>query len=100
MVKCHHMGVNNNWIGSYEEFLFEQLQEPERAIGYLFAPAATCRNEALADPDPRVFRLALQDVLKARSLPEPVGEDMASVKAVLDQLGYTLRVSAVLEMTA
>lgn len=83
--------LDNSFTDSYEELLFEQLHDPEREIGYL--------NEALADPDPRVFRLALQDVLRSRSLPEPVGEDVASVKAVLDQLGYTLRVSAGLEMT-
>ncbi|MFQ3612093.1 MAG: hypothetical protein SNJ68_00080 [Cyanobacteriota bacterium] len=52
----------NSITDSYEELLFEQLQDSERAIGYL--------NAALGDPDPRVFSLALQDVVKSRSLPE------------------------------
>jgi hypothetical protein len=81
---------NNDWVNSitdsYEELLLEQLQDPEQAIGYL--------NAALADPDPRVFSLALQDVVNSRSPSEPFGEDMASVKSVLERLGFELRVAA------
>lgn len=42
----------------YTELLHAQLQEPENAIEYLRA--------CLADPDPRVFLLALRDVAEAR----------------------------------
>lgn len=77
----------NSVIDTYKAFLLEQLQDPERAIGYL--------NNALADPDPRVFSLALQDVMQARSLSELAGEDLASVKSVLEQLGLTLKISEI-----
>ena len=40
------------------DLLLEQLQDPEEAAAYLKA--------ALADPDERVFLLALRDVLEAR----------------------------------
>lgn len=76
----------NSITDSYEELLLEQLQDPERAIGYL--------NAALADPDPRVFSLALQDVVRSRALSEPLWEDMASLRSVLEQLGFELRVGA------
>jgi|SRR5579872_3442458 len=42
----------------FHEHLLEILQDPEEAAGYL--------NAALEDEDPRVFLLALRDVLEAR----------------------------------
>ena len=42
----------------FEEFLLEDLQDPEFAIGYL--------NETLADDDPRTFLLALKFVIDAQ----------------------------------
>jgi probable addiction module antidote protein len=44
----------------YEEGLLEALKNPEEALGYL--------NAALEDKDPRVFLLALMDVLKAQNI--------------------------------
>jgi hypothetical protein len=90
------MTISRDWLDSatesYEEFLYEQLQDSERAIGYL--------NAALADPDPRVLSLALQDVVNARSLSAPlVGEDRASTTSLLEQLGADLRVGASSELT-
>lgn len=41
----------------YEESLLEALKNPEEALGYL--------NAALEDEDPRIFLLALMDVLNA-----------------------------------
>ena len=43
---------------SYEEKLLQDLQDPELAYHYL--------NEALADEDPRIFLLALQNVHEAQ----------------------------------
>lgn len=43
---------------SFDEFLFEHLQDPKEAAAYLKA--------ALADEDERVFLLALRDILNAR----------------------------------
>ncbi len=45
---------------TYEEKLMEDLQDVDRAIGYL--------NEALMDEDPRVFLLALKDVYAAQDI--------------------------------
>lgn len=42
----------------FQEFLLENLQDPEEAAAYLKA--------ALADEDERIFLLALRDVLEAR----------------------------------
>lgn len=44
----------------YEEILFEILQNEQEAIAYL--------NEALLDEDPRIFLIALKDVLAARNI--------------------------------
>jgi DNA-binding phage protein len=41
----------------YQKKLLEDLQDPELATAYL--------NEALSDPDPRIFLLALKNVCKA-----------------------------------
>lgn len=49
----------------YQEKLLEDLQDPDLAEAYL--------NEALADEDPRMFLLALKNVIQAR------GEVMATV---------------------
>jgi len=45
---------------TYQESLYEGLQDPQEAIAYL--------NAALIDEDQRVFLLALEDVLIAQSL--------------------------------
>lgn len=45
---------------SYEEYLLKTLQDPEEALGYL--------NAALGDEDPKVFLLALRQVLKAQKI--------------------------------
>lgn len=42
----------------YKELLFEDLQDPEFALGYL--------NETLKDKDRKVFLIALSDVLEAQ----------------------------------
>ena len=52
------MNKINRKYKNYEEWLYEELQNPVFAIGYL--------NEALVDEDPQVFLIALQDVLKAQ----------------------------------
>lgn len=44
---------------NYEEELYEALQDPAEAQAYL--------NAALDDEDPRVFLLALKDVVEAHS---------------------------------
>lgn len=43
---------------NYQEFLMDELQDPEVALEYL--------NETLKDKDPNVFLTALRDVLKAQ----------------------------------
>ncbi len=45
---------------TYEESLFEALMDPKEAIAYL--------NAAVIDEDPRIFLLALQDVLTAQNM--------------------------------
>ena len=42
----------------YKELLMNELQDPQEALGYLQA--------ALEDPDPRVFLVALRDVVQAQ----------------------------------
>jgi probable addiction module antidote protein len=42
----------------YQDWLLEELQDPQLALAYL--------NKALTDKDPRVFLVALKDVLEAR----------------------------------
>ena len=54
-----------NRIRDYQETLLEVLQDPDEAQAYL--------NACLMDEDPRVFLLALKDVLQAR------GGDMATL---------------------
>jgi probable addiction module antidote protein len=44
----------------YEENLFEALIDPKEALAYL--------NAALTDEDPRIFLLALKDVLTAQKI--------------------------------
>jgi DNA-binding phage protein len=44
----------------FEDFLNEKLQDSELALEYL--------NEALMDEDPRIFLVALKDVLVAQVL--------------------------------
>ncbi len=48
----------NKKYKNYEEWLLEELKDPALAVAYL--------NETLADEDPQVFLIALQDVLKAQ----------------------------------
>jgi len=43
---------------SYEKFLIESIKDPKEALGYL--------NASFEDEDPRVFLLALRDVIKAQ----------------------------------
>lgn len=50
---------------SYKEWLIEELKDEELAIEYL--------NEALKDPDQRMWMVALRNVVEAQ------GEDMADV---------------------
>jgi probable addiction module antidote protein len=54
-----------NRLIDYQETLLEALQDPEEAQAYL--------NACLMDEDPRVFLLALKDVLQAQ------GEDMSTL---------------------
>ena len=54
-----------NRLRDYQESLLEVLQDPDEAQAYL--------NACLMDEDPRVFLLALKDVLQAR------GGDMATL---------------------
>ena len=54
-----------NRLRDYQETLLEVLQDPDEAQAYL--------NACLMDEDPRVFLLALKDVLQAR------GGDMATL---------------------
>lgn len=42
----------------YNELLMKRLKDPEMAMAYL--------NETLKDPDPKVFLMALKDVVAAR----------------------------------
>jgi probable addiction module antidote protein len=49
----------------YQEKLIQKLQDPEHAVGYL--------NVALADEDPRMFLLALKNVVEAH------GEEFATI---------------------
>lgn len=48
-------------LESYQEKLLQDLLDPELANAYL--------NEALLDEDPRIFLLALKNVLEAQGLP-------------------------------
>lgn len=51
--------MNKQTYVEYEEWLTKKLKnDPELAVAYL--------NEALKDEDPRVFLLALKDVLQAQ----------------------------------
>lgn len=43
----------------FKEFLLKKLQDPELALAYL--------NEACADEDPRIFLVALKNVLEAHN---------------------------------
>lgn len=52
-------------LQDYEEHLHEELKDDELVIHYI--------NEAACDPDPRVFILALKDVLKSR------GHDVSAI---------------------
>lgn len=54
-----------NRLIDYQEKLLEALQDPEEAQAYL--------NACLMDEDPRVFLLALKDVLQAQ------GKDMSTL---------------------
>jgi DNA-binding phage protein len=47
-------------LRKYEEYLNELLQDPQEALHYL--------NECLVDDDPRVFLLALDDILRVRKM--------------------------------
>ncbi|MBK7949317.1 MAG: putative addiction module antidote protein [Deltaproteobacteria bacterium] len=88
----------------YEEHLDEVLQDPAEAAGYL--------NACLEDYDPVVFRLALRDVSRARGgtgklaevtsidrealermLSENGDPDLKCLEALLDALGFRLRIS-------
>ncbi len=72
---------------SYEDYLVEHLQDPAQVEGYL--------NAALEDPDPRVFQLALQDVLKAHSCSMNDPKDLGEIKEKLAALGYQLKIVSV-----
>lgn len=43
---------------AYQDWLLEELKDPELALAYL--------NEALKDPDQRVFLTAIKDILEAQ----------------------------------
>ncbi len=49
----------NKRLIDYQERLIKELQDPEEAIAYL--------NAALVDDDPRMFLLALKNVIEAHS---------------------------------
>lgn len=54
----------------YQDWLLEELTDPETALAYL--------NEALKDADPKVFLIAIKDVLEAQ------GGDMTALAAQAD----------------
>lgn len=54
------MNTKNKKQTRYEDILYNELQDPKEACAYLSA----CLN----DEDPRVFLLALKDVIEARKL--------------------------------
>ena len=55
----------------YQEHLLKQLQNKEFAAGYL--------NEALQDEDPRMFLLALKNVIEARKVTRSILEQETSL---------------------
>ena len=88
----------------YQEYLDAALADRDEALAYL--------NEALADPDPGVFLLALRDVARAqeggvaslaartglnrehlyRLLSENGNPELRSLEALLDALGLRLAI--------
>ena len=92
---------------SYEEFLFENLKNPEEAAGYLTA----CLEEG-----PDVFLLGVRDVAKARGGMKKLAEDtdlarealyrmfseegdptFTSISAVIESLGIKIQFAPKLE---
>lgn len=90
---------------NYEDWLSEQLKDPEFALAYL--------NEALVDEDERVFLLALKDVMSAqggsvaaiakeaqlnrqnlyRMLSKKGNPRWSSLTTLFDTLGYQIHLS-------
>ncbi len=90
----------------YEEYLIESLKDPKEAQAYL--------NACLMDEDPRVFLLALKDVLQAqgkdistlakkaklnrenlyRMLSQKGNPKLTSIMAVLNAVGLQLAVQS------
>ena len=75
---------------SYKESLFRELKEPEYAAEYLTA----CLEES-----PDVFLLALRDVVEAYSAQVKLSdesnfsqENLSSIEAILESLGFGLSV--------
>jgi probable addiction module antidote protein len=89
---------------TYHELLIEDLQDPEEALAYL--------NAALLDEDPRIFLVALKNVVEAqggdiaalaeeadlnrenlyRMLSKKGNPKLTSIKSVLNVLGLELAV--------
>jgi len=94
----------NKRLLNYEKELLKDLQDPKEAIAYL--------NAALQDEDPRLFLLALKNVIAAqdkmssiakktnlnrenlyRMLSKKGNPKLTSIIPILDCLGYNLSVS-------
>ena len=94
----------NKRLGNYQEYLLRSLQDPQEALAYL--------NAALLDEDPRIFLLALKNVLEAqggdmtslaqetnlnrenlyRILSNKGNPKLTSIKSVLNSMGFELAV--------
>lgn len=95
--------MNKRFI-DYQEELLQSLQDPQEACAYL--------NAALDDEDPRIFLLALKNVLEAqgnnmailakksqlnreslyRMLSKRGNPRLTSIKSVLDAMGWQLTI--------
>lgn len=81
---------------SYEEELIEALKDQKEALAYL--------NEALTDEDPRIFLLALKDVVQAHGMLELAEQidlskksdpKLTSIVSILNAVGMTLAVQPI-----
>jgi DNA-binding phage protein len=71
----------------YQEKLLQDLRDPGLALAYL--------NEAIKDDDPRIFLLALQNVLESQGIPATSikkNPTLVSILALLNAAGYSLAV--------
>jgi probable addiction module antidote protein len=56
--------MNKKQFVSYQDVLLEDLKDQDEAIAYL--------NAALADEDPRIFLVALKNILAAQGITVPI----------------------------